>query len=715
MLRLNFRNFKVSFEHLRQVLVVLSILIVVLIYLLSVQHSFTGVEQTFQERDDLRILNAGDIVTRVAFGQSPKCGGTDCWLLPGFQDESWVQVSVPTTSLREVPGYKDRRKDDYVYYRFKVPVPWNLVERTDLVFSPRYVYHNNFVAYADGHEVLQGQRNVGSGKSTLIPLQNVRARDGRIIVAIRATASNGETGIFSRTPMFLGTSAALADLNILDRMHIVEYYLRHFLIKAVIFSFFALAFLYSQPLKGMRCILVFLGCSTVDSLLVGNFLTSVLSQEVRVSLFFFLRTFAALALIKFFFSFFEIAVQKSIGRLFILSVLGITLVQVAGYWVLSEYYLIRLEDMFAYVNTLELGAFSIGLLLAIMSVFAGNKDHFILQDKFQRVLFACVLTVMVGFLIYEFYFVEYIGLEKRSYAEVAVGYAVAICVTRRFGQTERELRSSVEELRDVKVDAAIAQAAKMLAHDVRAPFSSLQMMLEFMDQTSDASNIIAMKERVLPQLKHKLSSVDTMVSEVLEVSAKGGFPMAPVSIPRIIDITLQGLASNDKMRTARFTYSFLHRHKVMANAQKLERVLYNIISNALDAAVGDIKHIWFDVREHAVDGDKFIQIVVGNSGSYVPDEWRNKIFDPFFTREKSNGTGLGLAIARKLVNGHGGTIWCQSSREKGTEFCFTLSVSEEVDYFADLALWTRGESYQRLSNRKGALGSVDCNEQNPIH
>jgi len=56
-----------------------------------------------------------------------------------------------------------------------------------------------------------------------------------------------------------------------------------------------------------------------------------------------------------------------------------------------------------------------------------------------------------------------------------------------------------------------------------------------------------------------------------------------------------------------------------------------------------------------------LEIAVEDSGSGVPDELKEKIFEPFVS-SRSSGSGLGLAIAREIVEMHGGTLRCKNGR-----------------------------------------------------
>jgi hypothetical protein len=157
----------------------------------------------------------------------------------------------------------------------------------------------------------------------------------------------------------------------------------------------------------------------------------------------------------------------------------------------------------------------------------------------------------------------------------------------------------------------------------------------------------------------------------------------------------------------------------MVDAQRVERLLTNIIDNAAQAmtqpdGAGE-RRIWFSTAERPKTGS--IEICVGNSGSYIEPKDIESLFEAFFTKGKPHGTGLGLAISRKIVSEHGGKIWCQSDRRKGTEFRFTLPACAEVDPLA--AKLPADSHHLRTASISGFVGRADPQDaahgKNPQH
>ncbi|HKL32210.1 MAG TPA: HAMP domain-containing sensor histidine kinase, partial [Tangfeifania sp.] len=70
-----------------------------------------------------------------------------------------------------------------------------------------------------------------------------------------------------------------------------------------------------------------------------------------------------------------------------------------------------------------------------------------------------------------------------------------------------------------------------------------------------------------------------------------------------------------------------------------------------------------------------VQISVNDNGPGIPENIKDKIFQPFFTTKSTGeGTGLGLSLSYDIVKAHGGTISADSKENVGTEFIITLPV-----------------------------------------
>lgn len=110
---------------------------------------------------------------------------------------------------------------------------------------------------------------------------------------------------------------------------------------------------------------------------------------------------------------------------------------------------------------------------------------------------------------------------------------------------------------------------------------------------------------------------------------------------------------------------------VKGSTTRLQQVITNLVNNAISyTSEGEIV-------VKAIDEDKDVKVEVMDTGIGIPSEDLPHIFTDFFraSNVKTKGTGLGLSISRRIIEAHGGKIWCESPCSKtlaGSRFIFTL-------------------------------------------
>jgi two-component system nitrogen regulation sensor histidine kinase GlnL len=107
-----------------------------------------------------------------------------------------------------------------------------------------------------------------------------------------------------------------------------------------------------------------------------------------------------------------------------------------------------------------------------------------------------------------------------------------------------------------------------------------------------------------------------------------------------------------------------------------EQVFLNLVQNAYEAMGSDGGNFRVEASDARSNGRKGVQVRLKDTGSGVPAEMREQIFNPFVTTKKT-GVGLGLSIVSKIVDEHHGTIRLENSGGKGA--CFVIFFpAEEV-------------------------------------
>ncbi|SFD05024.1 two-component system, OmpR family, sensor kinase [Massilia yuzhufengensis] len=207
-----------------------------------------------------------------------------------------------------------------------------------------------------------------------------------------------------------------------------------------------------------------------------------------------------------------------------------------------------------------------------------------------------------------------------------------------------------------------------VSHELRTPIARLEFALELLDARAkdpDLSRRIGAMEGDLRELNSlvnelldmsKLESARNLQAELAELAPvlRGCTQMLPPS-PQQLDCTVP-----DDLG------------ELEIDARLLARAVCNLLRNAQKYAAGRIVL-------SASRSDGAVEIAVDDDGPGIPDEEREKIFDPFYRLDRSRdratgGFGLGLSIARKAVALHGGSLRAEGSPLGGARFVITLPV-----------------------------------------
>jgi PAS domain S-box-containing protein len=109
--------------------------------------------------------------------------------------------------------------------------------------------------------------------------------------------------------------------------------------------------------------------------------------------------------------------------------------------------------------------------------------------------------------------------------------------------------------------------------------------------------------------------------------------------------------------------------QVTGNTVQLQQVLFNLISNAIEAMESAADRKMLIKSEFENCGE--VQITVEDSGTGIDPKDIDKIFSSFFTT-KIEGMGMGLSICRSIIESHGGRLWASPGHSRGAVFRFTL-------------------------------------------
>ncbi len=124
-----------------------------------------------------------------------------------------------------------------------------------------------------------------------------------------------------------------------------------------------------------------------------------------------------------------------------------------------------------------------------------------------------------------------------------------------------------------------------------------------------------------------------------------------------------------------------------ASRDQVQQMLVNLVQNALEAVgprPGEVVLRVAGVTRPFETAQPFVEVTVSDTGPGIPEAWRDKIGQPFFSGKKK-GTGLGLAIVQRLALANRGSLRWHSPPGEGAQFILRLPAFSPDDFHAEVA------------------------------
>ena len=241
----------------------------------------------------------------------------------------------------------------------------------------------------------------------------------------------------------------------------------------------------------------------------------------------------------------------------------------------------------------------------------------------------------------------------------------------------RSIFAKVSQMeREVHTNHAIALTSKMLAHDLRRPFTMIEGMLRLLETSKNPGQLQSVAKRYLPDVRRSMKKINLIMSDINLMGNQVTLKYESANPETLIEVSLTAVFSEFRNADVTLEYQLNHTRQVLADGIKSLRVFENIFSNFVQAMRGK-GHIKLTTRDLHVGKKSFIEFRLANSGNLIPESDLKHLFDPFFTKDKRGGTGLGLAICKQIIGQHGGEIHVYNLMDgSGVEFVFTLPASD---------------------------------------
>jgi len=237
-----------------------------------------------------------------------------------------------------------------------------------------------------------------------------------------------------------------------------------------------------------------------------------------------------------------------------------------------------------------------------------------------------------------------------------------------FKEYEEELMSTVNDLKIANTN--LEDFVSVVSHDLRAPLSSMQGILDLIDLKEDST---AFSEE-LNYLRDSIVKLDSFIIDLLNYSKCTKTELKPESIclEKLLDETTNYLkfinAQNIKVQ---FRKNVKNGVPFFSDPKMINIILNNLISNAIRYSNPKADVPFVEVKINANDVDARIEVI--DNGIGISREYQEKVFDMFYrVTDDNNGTGMGLHLVKLAVEKLSGEISLESENNVGSKFSITI-------------------------------------------
>ena len=216
---------------------------------------------------------------------------------------------------------------------------------------------------------------------------------------------------------------------------------------------------------------------------------------------------------------------------------------------------------------------------------------------------------------------------------------------------------------------SLGELSASVAHEIRNPLTGIRTTVQFVQSKLDAGDT---RREDLEDVINELDRIDQIITELLLFARPQPVRSAPIEVNPLIDRILDSLASRCEEASIEVKRVYADDlPPVLGDADMLGQVLFNVVTNAIEAMAGEGELKVTTTVRRSPSGKQRVNIFVSDTGCGIPERNMEKIFDPFFTT-RSMGTGLGLSISLQITRAHGGNITPRNRRRGGATFRVSL-------------------------------------------
>jgi signal transduction histidine kinase len=255
---------------------------------------------------------------------------------------------------------------------------------------------------------------------------------------------------------------------------------------------------------------------------------------------------------------------------------------------------------------------------------------------------------------------------QRSYAQWGAEVAV---LRQHLQQKEQELAREREQSRHLR---ALAEVAAVLAHEVRNPVASMELFAGLLAQSDQLQG--GDERGWVMQLQAGFRQLNATVSNVLHFHSSSRAELLPLQISPVLQRAVEFITPLAQRSNVDVTLvNHLDDASVCGNEERLIQVLLNLALNSVRVMSGEGA-----LAIRGMASSNAVEISVRDSGPGIPDDIRDKIFEPGFST-RPGSAGLGLAVCKRIIAEHEGEIEIVPG-QPGAMFVIRLPKTKDARY-----------------------------------
>lgn len=223
------------------------------------------------------------------------------------------------------------------------------------------------------------------------------------------------------------------------------------------------------------------------------------------------------------------------------------------------------------------------------------------------------------------------------------------------------------------------QLLSNISHDLRTPITTIKGYAEGI--RDGVTNTQEKLDKYVEAIYTRATDMERLVDELLFYSKldlkKEPFSFGQVELSAFLHRIANELAIEFDNHKVQVNWEMAQQMPlfVLADQEKLKRVIMNLFGNSLKYMNQDPKHLIIGFERQ----DEYAMIKIADNGPGIHPDALPHVFERFYREgpsrsQAAGGSGLGLAIAQQIIEGHGGTIWADSEPGRGTAVFFTLKI-----------------------------------------